>query len=176
MGKLLSALVERQASRDADHASRLTALREKLAEVERRLGRLYEAIENGIADASDPTLKDRVAVLKTERDIARVAFDRAASELRPDARTTEERIAGFTRVMRENVRKGNISFRRAYIRSVIDQVEVDDAEIRIHGRRTVLEKLVMSGGATPAGVPSFVRRWRAGRDETGHRYVIVGAL
>ena len=47
---------------------------------------------------------------------------------------------------------------------MIDQVEVDDAEIRIHGRRTVLEQLVMGGGATPAGVPSFVRKWRARQD------------
>ncbi|WP_154677711.1 hypothetical protein [Rhizobium tubonense] len=43
-----------------------------------------------------------------------------------------------------------------YIRSVIDQVEVDDTEIRIHGRQAVLEGLVMGGGAAPAGVPSFV--------------------
>ncbi|MET4276840.1 hypothetical protein ABIB68_000837 [Bradyrhizobium sp. F1.2.2] len=55
-------------------------------------------------------------------------------------------------------------FRRAYIRSVIDQVEVDDAEIRIIGRRTVLERLVMGGGAAPAGVPSFVRKWRTRHD------------
>lgn len=55
-------------------------------------------------------------------------------------------------------------FRRAYLRSVIDQVEVDDTEIRIHGRRDVLERLVMGGGATPAGVPSFVRKWRALQD------------
>ena len=82
----------------------------------------------------------------------------------------------FTRIMRENIRNGDISFRRAYIRSVIDQVEVDDAEVRIHGRRTVLEKLVMSGGATPAGVPSFVRSWRARRDEDGHSYVIAAAI
>jgi site-specific DNA recombinase len=48
-----------------------------------------------------------------------------------------------------------------YFRTVmIDQVEVDDAEIRIIGRRTVLERLVMGGGAAPAGVPSFVRKWR----------------
>lgn len=62
--------------------------------------------------------------------------------------------------MRENIRHGEIPFRRAYIRAVVDQVEVDDTEIRIHGRRTVLERLVMGGGATPAGVPSFVRKWR----------------
>ena len=59
---------------------------------------------------------------------------------------------------------GETPFRRAYIRSVIDQVEVDDEEIRIIGRRTVLERLVMGGGAAPAGVPGFVRKWRTRHD------------
>ena len=59
---------------------------------------------------------------------------------------------------------GDTPFRRAYIRSVVDQVEVDDTEIRIKGRRNVLERLVMGGGASPAGLPSFVRKWRARGD------------
>ena len=76
--------------------------------------------------------------------------------------------------MRSNVLTGDTPFRPAYIRSVIDQVEVDDDEIRIWGRRGVLERLVAaSGGSSPAGVPSFVRKWRARQDETGHSYVIV---
>ena len=66
--------------------------------------------------------------------------------------------------MRENICHGDVPFRRAYIRVVVDQVEVDDREIRIHGRKSVLERLVMGGGATPSGVPSFVRKWRARRD------------
>jgi site-specific DNA recombinase len=48
------------------------------------------------------------------------------------------------------------TLRRAYLCAVIDQVEVDDAEIRIIGRKTVLERLAMGGGSTPSGVPSFV--------------------
>ncbi|NKK82177.1 hypothetical protein [Rhizobium leguminosarum] len=67
------------------------------------------------------------------------------------------------------------AFRRAYLRSVVDQVEVDDDEIRIRGRRDVLERLVMSRAAA-AGVPSFVWKWRTGRDENGRRYIVVGAL
>ncbi|CAH1665943.1 Recombinase family protein [Hyphomicrobiales bacterium] len=161
---LLRGLMDRQTRRDEDYANRLTALRAKLSEAEGRLGRLYQAIENGIADASDPTLKERVAAVKTERDIARVAFDRAVAEMQPDARITEDKIAAFVAVMRENVLTGDVPFRRAYLRAVIDNVEVDDTEIRIHGRRTVLERLVMGGGAAPAGVPSFVRKWRARKD------------
>ncbi len=117
-----------------------------------------------MADIGDETLRDRIATVKTERDIAQTSFDRAAAERNPHARITPEKIAAFVNVMRANVLTGDLSFRRAYIRSVVDQVEVDDEEIRIIGRRTVLERLVAGGGASPAGVPSFVRKWRARRE------------
>ena len=47
---------------------------------------------------------------------------------------------------------------------MVDQVEVDDAEIHIIGRKAVLADLVMGGGAAPSGVPSFVRKWRTRHD------------
>lgn len=164
VGRLLGDLMDRQAARDVDQASRLSALRGKVADAQKRLARLYAAIENGIADPHDQTLKERIAAVKSERDLAQASFDRAVAETNPRTRITEEKIAAFVEVMRENVLMGDTPFRRAYIRSVIDQVEVDDAEIRIHGRRSVLERMVMGGGAAPAGVPSFVRKWRARHD------------
>jgi site-specific DNA recombinase len=78
--------MERKTSKDEDHASRFMALRAKLSDAEARLCRLYAAIESGIADATDIRLKDRVAAVKTERDIAQVVFDRAVAEMRPTAR------------------------------------------------------------------------------------------
>ncbi len=56
----------------------------------------------------------------------------------------------------------DMPFRRAYVRSAIDQMEVDDEEIRIIGRsaRTAGD----GGGAAPAGAPSFVRKWRTRHD------------
>ena len=71
---------------------------------------------------------------------------------------------------------GDVPFHRAYLRAMLDIAEVDDTEIRIHGRRTVLKRLVMGGGAAPVGVPSFLRKWRVRQDETGHRYVIVATM
>ncbi len=164
VGELLAGLMRRQAAKAEDHASRLSALRERLGDTQGRLKRLYAAIEAGVADLEDETFRERVAAVKTERDLAQAAFDRATAELNPRARITEENIAAFVDVMRTNVLTGDTPFRRAYIRSVIDQVEVDDTEIRIIGRRTTLERLVMGGGAAPAGVPSFVRKWRTRRD------------
>ncbi|MCO6388265.1 recombinase family protein [Aliihoeflea sp. 40Bstr573] len=162
--KLLTGLMERQTARDEDHAQRLRALKDKLNDAEERLKRLYQAIESGIADPGDPTLKDRIAAVKTERDIAQIAHDRAVAELRPDARITEDKIETAVAVMRANVLDGAIPFRRSYLRALIDNVEVDDTEIRIHGRTSVLERLVMGKGMAPAGVPSFVRKWRARKD------------
>jgi hypothetical protein len=83
------------------------------------------------------------------------------------ARITDEKIAKFVETMRSNVLTGDTPFRRAYIRSVIDQVEVDDDEIRIWGRKSVLERLVAAGGGSPTGVPSFVRKWRPTGFEPG---------
>ncbi|MFW8586926.1 recombinase family protein [Rhizobium beringeri] len=160
---ILTGLLERQASRSADHTQRMTMLQNKAADSEGRLSRLYQAIEAGVVDFGDETLKGRVTALKAERDQAKAALDRAFAELRPDTRVTEEKIDAFARLMRENVTQGAVPFRRAYLRSVIDQVEVDDDQVRIHGRRDVLERLVMSGAAA-AAVPSFVRKWRTRRD------------
>ena len=155
-------LMERQAAKSEDHTTRLSALRAKITDAEGRLGRLYAAIESGVADLNDQTLKDRVAAVKTERDLAQIAYERAVAETNPRACITDEKIATFVETMRSNVMTGDTPFRRAYIRSVIDQVEVDDEEIRIWGRKVVLERLVAASGSSgPAGVPSFVRKWRA---------------
>jgi site-specific DNA recombinase len=104
------------------------------------------------------------AAVKTEKDIAEVAFDRVVSEMQPETRVTAEKKTALTDAMRTNFVSGDMQFRRIYIRAVVYEVEVYDIEIRIHGQRTVLERLVIGGGATQAGMPSFVRMWRALRD------------
>ena len=83
VGDLLAGLMERQAAKNEDHATRLTALRAKISDAESRLARLYAAIESGVADLNDQTLKDRVAAVKTERDIAQIAYDRAVARNKP---------------------------------------------------------------------------------------------
>lgn len=62
------------------------------------------------------------------------AGSRIIAEMRPGARLTEGKIATFVEVMRANVLAGDVSFRRAWLRAMIDNVEVDDTEIRIHGK------------------------------------------
>lgn len=49
----------------------IAELRKRASEADAKLKRLYDAIENGIADLSDPMLKERVTELKAIRDQAR---------------------------------------------------------------------------------------------------------
>ncbi len=47
--------------------------------------------------------------------------------------------------MRERITVGETTFRKAYLRSIVDAVEVDDTVIRIHGSKASLEQVVIAG-------------------------------
>ncbi len=129
--------------------------------------RLYEAIENGVADLADPRLKDRVAELTAIRDQSRLNADRAAAEIES---------AG----LRSRPRRGAHSPDRRAKRCVTpaatgaticgrspQRVEVDEREVRIIGQKSALLRTLVaaSGGKTAGiGVPSFVPKWRAQGD------------
>ena len=114
---------ERQTARDDDHVQRLIALKGTLADAEERRKRPYQAIENGVADPSGPTLKERNGVVKTERGISHVALTRAAAAPGPEARIPSRKIAVAVEAMRANARQGPVPFRRAYLQAMIDDVE-----------------------------------------------------
>lgn len=54
-------------------------MRKRAAEATARLKRLCDAIESGIADISDPMLKDRVTRLRAIRDLRRDELCEVAS-------------------------------------------------------------------------------------------------
>src|SRR5215469_13012700 len=63
--QILSSVLDRPQERTERRASHLTELRKHAADA--KFQRLYDAIENGVADLSDPMLKERVAELKAVR-------------------------------------------------------------------------------------------------------------
>ena len=65
--------------------------------------------------------------------------------------------------MREKFSSGSVPFRKAYLQSFIDLVEVDDHRIRIMGSKDVLERAVIAGPAAEPG-SQMSTRWRARQD------------
>lgn len=109
---------------------------DRLNDAETRLRRLVQAIENGLTDLSDPTFKERMDAVRNERDMAKMAVANLLAELEPEAKITEEKISAFIDLMRKNLEQGDVNARRAYLHAVVDTIEIDDGEIRIHGRKS----------------------------------------
>jgi hypothetical protein len=55
--EILSAVLHRREERAERRTTHIAELRKRAAEAEAKLKRLYDAIESGIADVSDPLLK-----------------------------------------------------------------------------------------------------------------------
>ncbi|NJO35237.1 MAG: recombinase family protein, partial [Rhodospirillales bacterium] len=60
---------------------------------------------------------------------------------------------------REQITSGDIAFRKAYLGAIVDRIEVDDRELRISGRKDVLEQAVIASAAGQTAVRTFVPKW-----------------
>ena len=163
---MLSSLASRRAAKAATVDDRITILATEVRDTDDRLRRLYKRVEDGVAEQDD-ILKDRLVALKADRDRAQAALQRATSGTRPVVDLTPDAITHFGQLMREKLTSGEIPFRKAYIGSIVDRIEVDDHQIRILGRKDVLEQAVIANGGPVPRVRSFVRNWRTLRKDGG---------
>jgi site-specific DNA recombinase len=160
---ILETLVERQGSKDKAVGDRRSALERELSSKEEKLARLYRAIEDGIVDL-DAQLKDRIATIKTEREIVRATLDRLTSQVRARASITPERLETFATLIRQRLDSGDIHARKAYLRSVISHIEVDDDRVRVVGDKATLAAAITGRQVQSNNVRGFVRKWRARND------------
>ena len=160
---ILKALIERRSHKDQAVADRTAGLAASLAQVQDKLARLYKAIEDGIVEL-DQDLKGRVAALKNEKALIEATIDRLAAHSRTQAQISPEKLDAFAALMRTKLDTGDTQARKAYLRSVISRIEVDDQKVRIIGDKATLAD-VIAGSQTQAGnVRGFVRKWRARKD------------
>ena len=160
---ILTSLSSRRAEKAATLNNRLMALQREMADADDKLKRLYRLIEDGVTD-SDEVLKDRLNELKVDRDRAKAALERAKEHSAPQAHIDPALIEHFGRTLCENFRNGSLPFRKAYLQSLIDVVEIDDRQIRIKGRKELLEKAVLASRNGQSWCSQTSTRWRARRD------------
>ncbi len=162
--QILSAVLHRRKEQAERRTTHIAELRKRAAEAEARLKRLYNAIENGIADVSDPMLKERVTELRSIRDQAHADAERAEGALdRLGPAITPQALRTFAIEARRRMRSESGGYRRDYLRALAQRVEVDEKESRISGsKETLLRTLATASSAKTAGfgVPSFVPKWR----------------
>jgi hypothetical protein len=64
-----------------------------------------------------------LAVRESQRDLAQASLDRVAVQANARAMITPDRLAAFSQLMREKLDTGDTQARKAFLRSVISQVE-----------------------------------------------------
>lgn len=166
--QLLSHVLDRRTERAERRQLHIAELRKRAAEADAKLRRLYDAIENGVADLSDPMLKERIGELKATRDQARLDAERAEDAIeRAGPAITPQALRTFARTARKRMRTDGGGYRRDHLRALAQRVEVDQKELRIMGSKSaLLRTLVAASSAKTAGfgVPSSVPKWRARHD------------
>ena len=130
--------------------------------------RLYDAIEKGVADIDDESLKERIAELRALKSQAQADAERAVIALESvGVEITPAKLRSFADAARQGLGGPDGRYRRDHLRALAQRVEVAEGEVRIMGSRTnLLRTLAAASGVNPAtaGVPSFGPKWRRGGD------------
>jgi site-specific DNA recombinase len=163
MALILASLSSRRAELAAAVNTRISALQREMVDAEDKLKRLYRLVEDGLTDL-DEVLKDRLNTLKADRDRAKAALERAKEQSDSHIQIDPVLIERFGRTMRENFTTGSVPFRKAYLQSLIEVIEVDDHQVRINGNKDLLEKAVLASQHGNSWCSQTSTRWRTRHD------------
>jgi site-specific DNA recombinase len=166
LGEMLQVYVRAGAEREDQNRERLANLRRSHSEAQAGIARLLGLVEQGLMEAEDPTMRDRLITLKLRRDEqAEDIVDLQRRMASGEPQITQDKIDRLGLLLRDKLHSGSPEFRQAYARLIMNEVRVSDEEIRISGSKAVLARCA-SADQVPAApaVLSFVREWRARRD------------
>ncbi len=147
-----------------ENSGEMLRMEGELAEARQRISRLMSMVEHGIADASDPELGMKLSAAQKDRDIAAAGIERVRRRTGPALDLDPERIVAFSNYMKDRVRNGEIPFRKAYIRSIVDRIVVSDTQATLSGLRGGLRTLVATHNEGAQTVPTGIQEWCTRQD------------
>lgn len=167
--EILASMLTNRQERLERRRGHIAELNKRATEADQRLRRLYDAIESGVADITDPALKERIDRLKAIRDQANADIARAQTSLATvgEDAVTPAMVARFADIARKRMRIEGGGYRRDHLRALAQRVEVGAKEVRIIGSKGDLLRTLaaVSGGKSATlGVPSLGLKWRKGWD------------
>ena len=166
----LEALILRRDQRAADVKSRLVTL--ETAAPESRLGFSGSTLWLPMRSSPpDEVLLEQIALRRRSHDEAPQALSHAKAMVQPMVAIDAEMIGKFSSLLTEMLANGDIHARKAYLRSIIDVVEIDDKLILIVGRRSTLRNAISGRPAGFANISGFDREWRTRVDQATNIYV-----
>lgn len=169
LAELMTNIIDRRQDWVEKRRAHIGDLRRRESETDAKLTRLYAAIEEGIADLSDPALKARIVELTRTRNDAKAEVERAVAALEKlGPSITPELLEAFAEATRQALRREDGTYCRDLLRAVAQRVEITSpTTLNICGSRIELLKTLASrGGVESAAVDvrGSVPGWRALQD------------
>ena len=163
LGEMLQAYISAGSAREDQNRERLAKLRQGYKDAEAGIARLLGLVEQGIMEAEDPSLRERLVQLKLQRDErGKDVADLQRRMATGEPQITAAKIGRLSLLLREKLQHGEPEIRQAYARLLMDEVSVSEEEIRISGSKAILARCAAAEDTPPApAVLSFVREWRA---------------
>ena len=166
LAELLEGYVRSSARQTEAASGQLAKLRLAHKETEAAIARLLGIVEQGLMEAGDPALRDRLTGLRLQRDeLAREVSEQQRRLTTGTPDLTPEKIRALGMLLRDKLFNGPPELRQAYARVLMSEVAVTRDEIRITGSKSILARCASTelGDVAPS-VLSFVQKWRPRQD------------
>ena len=112
--------------------ARRTALKNRIAEIEKKCARHYELIETGALEIDD--LAPRLRELNAEKEtLSNELFNLNAKtpQTVDFQKLTEETVAAYVEDLRETLNSGSIMHRKEFLNSFIRRININDSQAEI---------------------------------------------
>jgi site-specific DNA recombinase len=164
--ELLEGYMRTSAERSEAAHAQLAKVRHAHKEAEAAIARLLGLVEQGIMDAGDPALRDRLTGLRLQRDeLAREVSEQQKRLADGTPQLTPAKIKSVGNLLRDKLFEGPPELRQAYARLLLSEVAVTSSEIKITGSKSVLARCASTELDEVAPVVlSFVQKWRTRQD------------
>jgi site-specific DNA recombinase len=166
LASMMDNIIDRRDAFIQRRSKHVADLRKRATEAEAKLQRLYQAIENGLADPNDRSLKARIVELRETRDGLEGEANRTVAAMeRAGTSLTPELLKQFAKATREMLRDENGGYRRDLLKAVAQRVDVTlEGGLRVSGCKVELLRAISANNGVESAaldVRTHEPVWRA---------------
>lgn len=160
---LLRIWLDRSSEAQAARQKELKQLRTRLTLLDGESANVIKLVRLGVRSAEDRQIAAELSQIDAQKKAILADIDMVERQLSDASRQiTPEAVTRFGTLIDSKLNGEDDNLRRAYVRLLIDRVEVGDREIRITGSKAVLAQA--ASGIPPHMVPKAERKWCARQD------------
>ena len=166
LASMMDKIIDRRDEFVQRRSKHIADLRKRATETDAKLQRLYQAIEDGLADPGERSLKSRVLELRGLRDGLEGEADRTAAAMeRMGTSLTPALLKQFAKATRLMLRDENGGYRRDLLKAVAQRVDVSpEGGLRVSGCRVELLRAISANNGVESAALDVRTRdpvWRA---------------